>query len=247
MGRKDTLQGLSTGPGASTSCCCKAAAQPSWLKATTSSRGVGPGTTRPWPLVGGLSSSPWPLLGLPHHRASRVRGGCCDLMTWSENPQPSLLHVLFIRSRIPSAAHSGGDWAVSSEGRGRRMGTALRRALLLPDLAVLPGGSRPWGGRACFRGASCARLRWTATVAGEAEPVGLRGPFTDGQLEAGEVAPAGSRPPSSPPSRPGLQACAHQRLPAGLGSWGLGSAWDQTGPREKRSPAGTLQTPASGV
>lgn len=76
QGPKDTLQGLSTGPGASTSSCCKPAPQPSWLKAPTSSHRVGLGTTPPWPLVGGLGSSPRPLLGIPHHRASRVRGGC---------------------------------------------------------------------------------------------------------------------------------------------------------------------------
>lgn len=128
------------------------------------------------------------------------------------------------------------------------MGTALRRTLLLLDLAVLPGSSGLRGVRAYVWGASRARLRWTSTLTGEGERVGLRGPLSQvDSLRLERVALAGSRPPSSPSSRPGLRACAHQRLPAGLGSWVPGSAWDQTGPQEKRSPAGTLQTPTSRV
>lgn len=118
---------------------------------------------------------------------------------------------------------------MSSEGRGRRMGTALRRALLLPGLAVLPGGSRPWGGRACFRGASCARLWWTATVAGEAEPVGLRGPFhrwTARGWRGGPCwLPSAVQPTLSPWSA-GLCPPAPSRWPGQLGPGvGLGPNW----------------------
>lgn len=126
---------------------------------------------------------------------------------------------------------------------------------------------QPCGGRSCCRislscrvalgcgggGAASRRLPGRAAVGGSSHRrrgvSGHEGPFHRWTARGwrGCLSPAGSRPLSSPPSRPGLRACAHQRLPAGLGSWGLGSAWDQTGPQERRSPAGTLETPTSRV
>lgn len=116
---------------------------------------------------------------------------------------------------------------MSSAGSGQRTGRpcgrrSCRQISLSCPVALGCGGGGAASGRLPGRavvGSSSHRRRGVS---------GHEGPFHGWTARGwrGCLSPAGSRPLSSPPSRPGLRACAHQRLLAGLGSWGLGHRRD---------------------